>query len=188
VALGVAEGGVGFGGFCGGVGPLYYVPTLDTWFMLSGPTRRGHTMTRLSDGRVLLAGGETNPNCPQGPTVLVNVYDPGTRTWSSGPPLPMGLSEHAAVLLEDGRLLVAGGGNRAFLFDPGSDGWSEVGTMSVVRYGAALELLPGGDALIAGGSGSSALTERFHPQSQVWSPGGTLGQVRSQPALTPACG
>jgi len=77
-----------------------------------------HTATMLPDGRVLIAGGydsiTSGANCSRPCAQLVSsatveIYDPVQGTFSSLPDLahPRGL--HAAMLLSDGRVLIAGG-------------------------------------------------------------------------------
>jgi hypothetical protein len=77
-----------------------------------------HTATLLPDGRVLIAGGYdsitpgancTRPCAQLASSATVEIYDPLEGTFSSLPDLvhPRGL--HAAMLLSDGRVLIAGG-------------------------------------------------------------------------------
>src|SRR5690606_7101931 len=62
--------------------------------------RVGHTMTRLLDGRVLVAGGGAAPGSA---TASAEIYDPATRTFML---LPASMSDprrdHVAVLLNSG--------------------------------------------------------------------------------------
>jgi len=64
---------------------------------------------------------------------------------------------HTATLLPDGKVLIAGGGDRnavlasAELFDPGAGGFSETGSMTTPRRGHEATLLPDGKVLITGG-------------------------------------
>jgi N-acetylneuraminic acid mutarotase len=71
--------------------------------------RFGHTLTLLSDGRVLAAGGED----PMGDDYLLysstEIFDPDTNTWSAGPDLSQPRSSHSATLMPDGSVLLAGG-------------------------------------------------------------------------------
>lgn len=73
--------------------------------------------TRLPDGTVLVAGGRGEPQDKRRPpTSRVEIYDPGSNTWSAGPPLNEPRAQHNAVVLDHpaagdrcGSLLVAGG-------------------------------------------------------------------------------
>jgi hypothetical protein len=65
-------------------------------------------------------------------------------------------SNHTATLLADGRVLVAGGYNGAYLssaelYDPATDSWSAAAPMSTAREYHTATLLPGGQVLVAGG-------------------------------------
>ena len=62
--------------------------------------RRGHTATALADGRVLIIGGED----ASGPVAPTEVYDPVARTFAVGPHSLVPRTDHAAVLLADGRV------------------------------------------------------------------------------------
>src|SRR5262249_43231221 len=82
--------------------------------------RRGHTATRLSDGRVLIVGGE-NAN---GILNQSEIYDPAIPTFAATGNLNGARADHSATLLSDGRVLIAGGRNSAGaintteIFDP----------------------------------------------------------------------
>src|ERR1041385_4320936 len=67
--------------------------------------RRGHTATRLNDGRVLIAGGENS----SGVLNESEIYDPGTSEFSVGGNLNAARADHSATLFADGRILFAGG-------------------------------------------------------------------------------
>ncbi len=71
-------------------------------------SRDGHSSTLLPDGTALLAGGLpiAGGNNPATPTA--EIYDPSAGFSSTGS-LATGRAEHAAVLLNDGRVLVTGG-------------------------------------------------------------------------------
>ena len=66
------------------------------------PTVRGQTATVLSDGSVLLLGGE-------GRTSEVRLYDPSTRRTRAAGKLRMPRAWHTATTLPDGSVLVVGG-------------------------------------------------------------------------------
>src|SRR5262249_29388614 len=83
--------------------------------------RSNHTATLLSNGKVLVAGGDGNA----GPLASAELYDPASGTWSATANLFTARRYHTATLLPNGKLLVAGGdGNGGTtasveLYDPG---------------------------------------------------------------------
>jgi hypothetical protein len=90
---------------------------------------------------------------------------------------------HTATLLNNGTVLVAGGGDgiggvlpSAELYDPEDGSWSPTGALSGSRGGQTATLLPDGTVLVAGGTpGSSRFTdalataEIYDPAAGVWS-------------------
>jgi hypothetical protein len=95
-----------------------------------------HSATLLEDGRVLVAGGrfisfDADHNVTARTLSSVEVFDPVTDTWSAGPALHQGRSQHTAIRLADGRVLVLGGRTEdgqiigtAEVFDPETNAWT----------------------------------------------------------------
>jgi len=73
--------------------------------------RAGHTTTRLPDGRVLVAGGESD----LGVLRTAEIYDPATGTWSLAGRMGEAKEGGTATRLRDGRILVAGGFKGSYL-------------------------------------------------------------------------
>jgi hypothetical protein len=70
----------------------------------------GHTTTLLSDGRVLLAGGDWGEVAP--PILFsagAEIFDPAKKTFGSTGSMHANRWNHTATLLNDGRVLMAGG-------------------------------------------------------------------------------
>jgi len=85
--------------------------------------RGGHTATLLPDGRVLVAGGSPDSVLAGGGPLLTlasaELYDPIRRSWTAAASMDESRFGFAAVLLEDGTVLVAGGWPAsAELYDP----------------------------------------------------------------------
>src|SRR5262249_17251703 len=88
--------------------------TTETWWV-TGPmndARDLHTATLLSNGQVLVAGGEDDIGDSLWSAEL---YDPGTGTWTEIGLLNEARLWHTATLLPNGNVLVAGG-----FFAPGN--------------------------------------------------------------------
>jgi hypothetical protein len=126
--------------------------------------RAFHTATLLTDGRVLLAGGENS----SGFNSSAELYDPTSGTFEATGSMSGARQSHVAVLLHDGRVLVAGGdigtGNRlvsAELYDPATGRFSATGAMTAELVGATATLLLDGRVLVVGanvtGSGMDVL-------------------------------
>jgi hypothetical protein len=96
---------------------------------------------------------------------------------------------HTATLLENNKVLIAGGMERngvwldsAELYDPASGQFMPAGPMHARRAGATATLLPDGKVLIAGGNDetgkSLASAEIYDPVSNTFSATGSLGTAR----------
>ena len=74
--------------------------------------------TLLKDGRVLVVGG-VNLAGLAAPLATAELYDSNIGTWSKTGSMAVGRSDFTATRLDDGRILVAGGGDSsAELYDP----------------------------------------------------------------------
>ena len=152
-------------------GPEIYYPSAEEWRQ-SGFARAtmSHTLTVLEDGLVAQLGGFGGIAAAGVPGM--EIFDPGTNEWETGPPMATGRMFHTATLLEDGKLLVVGGTGveghlrSAEIFDPAARTWSPAGRTSVSRSGHTATLLHDGTVLIVGGG--SAQAELFHPSNNAW--------------------
>jgi Galactose oxidase-like, Early set domain/Fibronectin type III domain len=73
-----------------------------------------HTLTMLADGTVLALGGEqsSDQSIVTSGVLPAEIWDPVTETWTSVAPMAAARNYHStAVLMPDGRVLVAGGGH-----------------------------------------------------------------------------
>ena len=115
--------------------------------------RFGATATLLTNGQVLIAGGENSG----GALNSAELYNPATPdTFTATGNLGTARYDAAALLLANGIVLIAGGTgsgtlNSAELYAAGTF-TSASGTMTVARTGATATLLLNGKALVAGGS------------------------------------
>ena len=150
----------GFGGVRYHATAEIYDPDEDTWTQISDLSveRYDHTATLLQDGRVLLTGGRPSPFAGRLALSSAQLYNPGTDTWSEPFEMVDKRTAHTALLLEDGRPLVIGGGprrnfptNLVWTYDPTDNDWSPVQSMASPRERHASTLLGDGRALVTGG-------------------------------------
>jgi N-acetylneuraminic acid mutarotase len=166
-----------------------YDPATGVWSPTASlPTRLcQHTATLLPNGKVLVAGGNVDYNL--GPvTAAAELYDPITDTWSPTGNLIAARADHRATLLQNGKVLVAGGVgltgylSSAELYDPLTGTWSATASSPVpVGYGQTLTLLANNQVLITGGanaSGQLSGAELYDPLTGMWSTTGSLSIAR----------
>ena len=164
--------------------------------------RQGHTATLLNDGRVLIAGGgntDTSVGNKATYTYLASaeLYDPASGTFSLTGSMTTPRSGHTATLLDDGRVLIAGGfdgvGNTplasAELYDPATGTFSPTGSMTTPRSSHTATLLDDGRVLIAGGGGAGAKewlasAELYDPETGTFSATGSMAMQRMGPTAT----
>jgi N-acetylneuraminic acid mutarotase len=150
------------------------------------------TITLLSDGRVLVAGGQSFG------VGTAELYDPTTGTWTATASMSAGRIDHTAVLLPDGQVLVTGGytydttGNNgtalssAELYDPSTGTWTATGSIAQARAGQTATLLSDGTVLVSGGQdirnnaglGNLATAELYDPIGGTWTATAQMVEAR----------
>jgi Galactose oxidase, central domain len=150
-----------------------------TWTGDMTTARTGHTATLLPDGKVLIAGGRSMVNTPQGLRQIslasAELYDPTTGTFATTGNMAWGAdSAPSAILLNDGKVLIAHAGLQpatAELYDPVTGTFSSTGNQVSKLSGIqTVNLLPDGrvllviccmaDQLYDPASGTFSLTDR----------------------------
>jgi WD40 repeat protein len=180
-----------------------YDPATGT-FSAIGPLhapRSRHTATLLADGRVLVTGGmpvQTGAGSTSivlaafhtadtGTNMLTSaeLYDPATGTFSQTGSMRYFRDRHTATLLQDGRVLVVGGGGEGYasrtqveLYDPTSGTFSRTGSLKHGRWLHTATLLQDGRVLIAGGrspkDSTYASAELYDPTTGTFSSAGSM--------------
>jgi hypothetical protein len=158
---------------------------------------RSHlTATLLSNGKVLVAGGYTSPptEIPGGPDPLdtAELYDPVTGTFTPTGSMTDARDGHTATLLQDGRVLIAGGTggeNDAPLasdeiYDPATGTFTATAAMSVGRADHTASLLDGGWVFVTGGTSGDYFnaidsTEGYDPTTGAWQDLGSMTTARA---------
>jgi hypothetical protein len=151
--------------------------------------RMGHTATTVKVAgadAVLVVGGYSDSS--QRTIAQAELYDPTTGKFSVTGSLAESRFGQTATLLADGRVLVAGGQNRAValssaeIYDPATGKFTRTGPMSQSRFGQTATLLPGGKVLVAGGYNAAqmwlASTEVYDPATGKFSPTGDMESPR----------
>jgi N-acetylneuraminic acid mutarotase len=191
-------------------GPLasaqLYNPADNSWANAASLNiaREGAAAVLLKDGRVLVVGGQTSAPDDPSPayTATAEVYDPDAKTWTrTADDMSTGRFQPTMTLLEDGRVLVAGGTgdvgpghtaaslDSAELYDPATDNFTDAGTMAAPRAMATATLLSNGKVLVAGGyDGKNELTSADlydpDPAHPGWSSTGPLAHARDSATAT----
>lgn len=162
-------------------------PAAAAWSAVNLPpmqsARALHQAVVLKDGRVFICGGCAAAGC-ESVQSSTELYDPATRSFHPGSPMITRRVSHAAVLLADGRVFIAGGwtGVRATsdaeIYDPAKDRFRTVESMNEPRIGPSGVLLGNGRVLLAGGEADVGTSlprmEIFDPAKGKFSKAGTM--------------
>jgi hypothetical protein len=142
-----------------------------------------HTATLLNNGKVLLAGGISNPWPLSLPST--ELYDPSIGAFNAAGDMTVARSMHTATLLSNGNVLIAGGSflNSSELYDPATETFRVTGAMLTTRSGHTATLLRNGKVLIAGGApgidgAALASAELYDPTTGIFTTTGKMGKAR----------
>ncbi|XP_059081715.1 uncharacterized protein LOC131879418 [Tigriopus californicus] len=180
------------GGFCR-LKKMYYNdcysmdPLVGNWSQFEAmPEARAGAAVVVIGKKLFITGGETEPFLITKSTVVWN-----GSTWESGPDLPMPLTEHCAVQLDEKTTLIAGGrqqnnndpllSRRSWIYDWASEKWTEVGPMNWPRIDHSCAIVADDNGIEVGAiGGTSSLNaqltspelqkmETFDLKSNTWS-------------------
>lgn len=131
--------------------------------------RRGHSATLLSDGKVLVIGGEN----ASGFVTVAEILDPASGNFSISGNLGRPRADHTATRLSDGRVLIVGGRgdlgplSSTEIFDPTTGAFTAGPNLIAARSGHTATTLADGRIVLAGGDGTGSL-ELYDPVSNAF--------------------
>ena len=168
----------------GGRGAELYDPDSGIWSATRPMVRGGVEATLLRDGTVLVTGNEGS-----------ELYDPDDGTWTATPSVGTQRHSHAAILLPDGDVLVAGGHSpgddpavTAELYDPETGSWTSIASMNAAREAIEAFPRPDGKVLVVGGpyKGGALSADLYDPVTGTWAAVGERSSEHrpSNPAIT----
>lgn len=151
-----------------------YDPATDTWEKLPDlPTQRNHLAMVALGGKIIVAGGRTGPGAMAERVDVVEIYDPATRRWSKGAPLPAprgGVTgaAHAGCMFvfggEGERAHVLGLTPTTYAYDPRANRWTRLPDLPIAMHGlkgsaviGGRIFLPGGAITLGGNTGTNAM-------------------------------
>jgi N-acetylneuraminic acid mutarotase len=165
-----------------------YDPVTDTWDMTkTAPlTPRGIDGAGVIDGKLYVVGGcrgfpPTGPDCSAGITNVLEVYNPGTDTWTTLTPMPTPRGGLTAAVI-DGKLYVVGGFPQCppctpqfgvlEVYDPTNDTWETRAPMPTPREGAGVAVRDGKLYVVGGFVRPDFVTigtlEVYDPETDTW--------------------
>lgn len=164
-------------------------PTTGTWS--AGPSlvsdRELHSATFLASGKVLVAGGErVCTGCTTACRSDAFTFDPVANTWTAtATAMAVTRAAHTAIVLSDGRVLVAGGYGGAYrsgaeIYNPSTNAWTPVASMPIAADLQISTLLSDGTVLVAGGYSGASLknTYSYNPVTNAWTTLKSLSYAR----------
>jgi Galactose oxidase, central domain len=166
-----------------------------TGSMVTG--RELHTATMMSNGKVLIAGGEDAKGYA---VTRAETYDPALGSFIPTGSLSVGRYGHTATALPDGEVLIAGGERidedgfdialgSAEIYNPTTGRFHATGSMRVARKHHTATLLSDGQVLIAGGEDNNGhaldSAELYNPASGTFRTAGRMMSAHDSGTATP---
>lgn len=144
-----------------------YDPSTGIW-ETTGPlatARLVHTATLLRSGKVLVVGGQTDPDNGSVNLKSAEIYDPISGNWRETTDLEVERFQHAATLLPSGDVLVVGGeeAQAAEVYHTAIGNWTRIEPPKTEHEQHTATLLPSGRVLVVGGNG----VELFRPERSL---------------------
>lgn len=154
---------------------IRYSPELGAWSQLSPkPTSVSEIQAAVIDQKIYVPGGRTASGAFSN---ALEIYDPLTDEWQTGPDLPEGISAYALVA-HNGGLYLFGGvteegySNRVYRFDSGTNLWEEENALPVsLGYSGAVAIAS--KIYVVGGFDGEEISRRtfqFTPNAESAAP------------------
>ena len=175
-----------------------YDPVLDSWTLLAdmpAPVATEHSVVSVA-GKIYVAGGRTSGAPGSGAVNSLQIYDIPSNTWNFGPPLPIAVSD-AAAILQDSQIFVFGGftSSGAILsttqvFNIVTNTWTIAAPMPTARADESVGVCGSQLHVIGGETGAfTGVHEVYDPASNTWStdigiPGGASGSGTEVQAIS----
>ena len=146
--------------------------------------RSRHTAVLLPNGKVLLAGGETNGNPDWKKVHSAEIYDPASGTFSSTGSFKINTINCSATLLANGKVLFIGQkqneseDSTAEIYYPASGRFTATGKPVNTWCGSTTTLLSNGEVLVVGDDGAAL----YDPSRGRFTATGPMLTHRSSPA------
>jgi N-acetylneuraminic acid mutarotase len=164
----------------GGMLTEIYDPEADTWTSAGTPDRErswGYTADLLNDGKILVTGGVFLrggwQGIPSAPIRNAELYDFEAGAWTRVADMNEPRGDHAAALLQDGKVLVVAGAELE-MYDPNTDTWQLAGKLATERdLGEPLlsaTVLNDGTVLVVGGKGEVEERARGLASVEIYDP------------------
>ena len=142
---------------------LAYDPAANSWQQVGEPMPAPRVAAAYVavDGRIYAIGGLVDGNA----TARVDIFDPASGRWQSGPALPAARASHVAARM-NGRIHVTGGEQRRpprtygdhFVLDAGGSSWRRGVSMPSPRHGAVAAVADGKLVVVGGSPGAGVYT------------------------------
>jgi hypothetical protein len=151
-----------------------YDPATDKWEKLPDlPSQRNHLAMAAIDGKIIVAGGRTGPGFNTPRVDVVEIYDPKTRRWTKGAPLPAPRAGITGAAVAGCMFVFGGEGEPSHVlgltpntygYDPRADRWTKLPDLPIAVHGLKGSavvgdriFLPGGGLTLGGDAPTNAL-------------------------------
>ncbi len=162
---------------------LFCVDRVFRDFVVLGNTvepRRGHTATLLQDGRVLITGGYSSYKTEDDWITYIGnasaeIFDPKTRKFTKTGDMTVPRIAHAAVLLQDGRVLVSGNDSNdksVEIYDPKTELFAKVNDLNQATAVYSMILLNDGKVFVFSSDpiyNNGKVPQLFNPKTNSFS-------------------